>query len=1192
MQLGDASLGVQGNVLPSSEPHKNRPAPLTRTAPSRSENIVASERGRDVSSAMSPSTAAPPPYVTPKRQHEVRSEADAKPTTACERAADTATDLAAGMLLSINYTRSDIRSRPRNCMLGCCAVFLVVFFTGLVLASISKTSYMLLRFAELSIGEMDAVVYATDGIPFVNFTDVSTKLAANASSVVSGSAPRWLAKGTLRKWAKNNESAAGAASLPMNILIADTATETSLGIGRGWPYRQIGYAEVQVTETALEYLSLLSNIGERSSLTIDLERLLQQQTFVIPETIDTPTTTANLTDGQISFLDQLLDLASNTSGITIAPANNTEIEIPSVPISVPSLLSPRVDLTVADGIEKPVGKYPTALGNTMVLDYKQFLQLLLDQSCASGSSVFSTSGNAAIDAITNPLSALGVTTLVQDVNPTDYTLLMVAMFRGRFETYYKSSLALVKDMIRNSNAMMLAIDYRYKGEVVYPLAVAMEGFSQFGAILTSIFTTVVIVIVVIGAILVYSLLGTNGEERQYELAMIRALGMNKMQLLSVMTTEVLAFTIPGVTCGVLLLLAANAVLEKVLSDFTLTPYDGWRIPVATTVVAVVIGFVLPIVSNWTPVSESFNASLRDALDVNRQAWSETKVTMIKLAELGLEMWQTLLGAFLVVSGFVIYYLVPLSFIFGRIELFFTIMNLILLTMLFGLCMLGYTLQHYTLTFWLWCMLWGKEKRLRTLITKNFEAHRDKNTRAFMIFVICVSCVIFGGIAFDMLSNTLVALIEMAAGADFFVTSTRFATPLNRTALDAFLTANQGVYVESWAYATFELTQYPQIMSGVTLKNILGTSTAVPLLAVTERFLDTVIPRYVGIHSSSSAYPYNTSSTGVQDVVRSLYANPTALRSGEPEIVYSGYPENLQRPDATEKMRQVIPILVGSSLEPVLGLTPSTVAAVEYNYNLNSGVTQTTDFLVVPRALLNRLSGFPTISSQRLFRGVALVSTDAFAVLLQANSTDFASLDGSTTSLPPDAVLEPRFKNLYIRVKPGLSSSQQAFFLNSLQANLDPFFSTAVNTFDTVESIQQIAVLINAFYYFTAGISVLLASFMVWLVFVSNVTQHAWSFGVLRSLGFTKAQLLRTSIYEALSIVLSSITIGVPIGLFIGFTAGLQLNTFMNLPYAFEFPYPVLLILIGISLLAATLGSYAPLASLNRLCIAAVLKKYN
>lgn len=1117
-------------------------------------------------------------------------------------------DVATNVVLSFHYTRTDIMRRPRNCCMGFTAVFLVVFFTMIVIAAISKTSYLLLRFAELSVGEMDAVVYTTDGVPVVNYSSVAHRFEANASATVSGSSPRWIARGVLRSWEKLLDVRDGQVSydsipsLTVNILVVDAAHEPKVGIGRAWPYRQVGYGEAQVTDTALEYLGIQSNIGDRSNLLIELAKLLDGQGLVLPPNITLPSTSFNVTTNAQQVIDALIALGINLTVVNVSSTtvnattrgDTTQITINGLSVNTSTLLAPLLDFNIADGIEESYGKYPASLGNVMLIDYHRLLRLVSDQSCVGGSAVFTADGGAS----TFPPSAAqlpGLQSALNDFDLSDYALIVVAMFHDRFSTYYKENVALGKDMIRNSNEMVLALDYRYKGDIVYPVAMVMEGFQAFNSIITSVFGATVIVVLVLSAILVYSLLGMNGEERQFELAMIRSQGMTRTQLVYIMMGEVVAFVIPGVGCGVCLAIAANAVIERVLSDFVHTPYEPLRLPVWGVIFSIVAGFAMPVVSNWTPVMESMRASLRDALDVNRQKWSETQVSMLKLEELGLQPWQSFLGLFLVVAGFMVYYLLPMSFIYNNLLMFFMIMNIILLIMLFGLCLIVVALQGRVSQIWLWLIMWGREKRLHTLVDKSMESHAARNKRAFIMFVLTISSVIFGGIAFQSLADGLVQVLELASGADMLIVSSSFDVPLNTSVLDAYLTSQHGISVASWAYVTFRLAEYPQVIASTALRNVLGRSQPMMVVGVTENYLGTVFPEYVEYGGLAAGHAYPTSSTGVVDVVRNLYTDPLADSEGRAEILYTGYPENISRPDALEKVKNVIPVLVASGVRDAMGLDVNGIAAVDFSYRLENGIAQSTAFLVQPRALMNRLSGFAGMSPRRfgLAAGATIMTTDNFHRLVMANETDFFGVTAtSSTNLADDYVSDVRFEKLMVRMMPGLSERRRTFFLNSLQSYLDPYHSTSTDLQAVVKTVRQISNLLFVFFYFSAAICVLLASFMTWLVFVSNVTQNAWSFGVLRSLGFTKGQVLRSVVYEAVVLVLSSFTLGLPIGMFVGFTLRLQLSTFLNLPFDFKVPYIMLLILLGISILATTLGSAIPMRKLNKMQIAQVIKKYN
>jgi len=121
------------------------------------------------------------------------------------------------------------------------------------------------------------------------------------------------------------------------------------------------------------------------------------------------------------------------------------------------------------------------------------------------------------------------------------------------------------------------------------------------------------------------------------------------------------------------------------------------------------------------------------------------------------------------------------------------------------------------------------------------------------------------------------------------------------------------------------------------------------------------------------------------------------------------------------------------------------------------------------------------------------------------------------------------------------------------------------------------------------IAILLDTLMLWLVFVSNVQLNAWSFAVLRSLGFTTWQLRRAFMYESLSIVLSGFLMGTLIGVAIAMTLVLQLNLFLQLPFTFAFPYALFFTLLGLSVGSACIAPLMPANAIAKRPIASVLK---
>ena len=114
------------------------------------------------------------------------------------------------------------------------------------------------------------------------------------------------------------------------------------------------------------------------------------------------------------------------------------------------------------------------------------------------------------------------------------------------------------------------------------------------------------------------------------------------------------------------MLSVNAIIEEALATYTKGEARPGRVTGTALAIPIIMGLAIPAIASWGPIRSALSASLRDALDVYRQKMNEVHVTMLRLAELGLEPWQVTLGWFLVIAGFSIYYILPLSFIFDQL----------------------------------------------------------------------------------------------------------------------------------------------------------------------------------------------------------------------------------------------------------------------------------------------------------------------------------------------------------------------------------------------------------------------------------------------------------------------------------------------------------------------------------------------
>eukprot|EP00672_Neobodo_designis_P017589 CAMPEP_0174835642 /NCGR_PEP_ID=MMETSP1114-20130205/5510_1 /TAXON_ID=312471 /ORGANISM="Neobodo designis, Strain CCAP 1951/1" /LENGTH=1146 /DNA_ID=CAMNT_0016069595 /DNA_START=80 /DNA_END=3520 /DNA_ORIENTATION=+ len=1114
--------------------------------------------------------------------------------------------------LSLFYAWNDARKRPRNTCIGFGATLTVVLVTGLILMGMGKSRVIFLRFAELTTGEMDALILAEGSVPFVNYTEVEPRIANSERTF--GSTPRWLVKGEFSEYTSRNLPPN--TTLPTtvtNVLAVDSLREKEIGVGRAYDYRQIGYSEIQVLASVLRYIGVQANVGARAKLFIDIAGILRQQQVSLGE-FGTPTAnTTNVTTNE-DLVEQFIQDnptlvipgAGNVSTATLFGPNLTTVNNATALLNavieannalsqtaLSDFLAPEARFVVADGFSGPLGKYPGTLGNMAIFDYHTFIEMLLEQACyetlrnpfalVAGDGAPALAGLPATDE------------LEETLNLNHYALLVVAMLKDRFRTYYKGTEARDKDMILWSNDLFYAIGIDFGGSAQYPIALALVGFDNFALFLNSIFFVSVFVIVCLGALLVYTLLLTNSEERSFEVAMLRAQGMRKRQLFVLMTTQMIFFVLPGLATAMALIMVFNAITELALTLYTYAPAVTYRIAIEAVVVPLLVGIIVPVVGNAGPVRAAMSQSLRDALDVYRNKMNETTVVATKLAELGMDPFTMMMAWLLVIVGFLVYYLVPLAFIFNELWLFFLVMNIILIMMLFGLCLITGTLQVFLERGFLWLMLWGKEKRLHTLIVKNFKAHSERNSKGYMMFTLSVACVVFGGVLFTLLSTSIVETVSVLTGADVTVVSLDFDFPLNRTQLDTFFEENRD-RVADWSYETFPVFSYPQISTNTALRNSIGfPGSQQSIIGLEKNFLDAAFGRYVLIEEKEDI-EYAISATGATDIIASLYTQ-APLRTVEPVgAIYTGFPPNETRPNVAIKYDLIMPSVSSAAATDVIGLKAGSFGTIQFGYEVGEGNRKqeiTTVYLASTRALCRKFPGFLTVSPIPFtFRTApTFVTVDDFQALVRSNAIDFPTRVGDTNYryTSDDATDEVRYRKLYVRLQPGVEGDAREFFVNLLQSQVNPYYHLTTDTLSVTDSVRVAGEMIMIFFYFVSVIAIVLDTLMLWLVFVSNVQLNAWSFAVLRSLGFTVWQLRRAFIYESMSIVMSGFLMGTLIGVAIAMTLVLQLNLFLQLPFTFAFPYALFFTLLGLSIGSACFAPLMPANNIAKRPIASVLK---
>jgi hypothetical protein len=125
---------------------------------------------------------------------------------------------------------------------------------------------------------------------------------------------------------------------------------------------------------------------------------------------------------------------------------------------------------------------------------------------------------------------------------------------------------------------------------------------------------------------------------------------------------------------------------------------------------------------------------------------------------GLSINQFVFSMMLVVLGGLTYYVAPTAFLYQQFSIFFGILNFILLIMILGMTFIATLLLPYVqmliLNLFMCCC--KKDRILKPVIAKNFEAHESRNTKTAVMFTLALSFVVFAGAAFQLIGRLVVS----------------------------------------------------------------------------------------------------------------------------------------------------------------------------------------------------------------------------------------------------------------------------------------------------------------------------------------------------------------------------------------------------------------------------------------------------
>lgn len=1185
-------------------------------------------------------------------------------------------------MMAAKYVWGDTKRHKTAYAIGFFTVFLVVFFTITLQNAISRSPIIFLKLAENQVGEYDVTLQPTLTANtqsfFINYTEIKDQI--NDVDTVVGSCPRWLGLASVR--GRDSEFSTFA-----TLLVFDTDLEREIGLGREWNHSRLERDHMHLSRTAMKAIGVEPNQKDSAFLEIDLLGLASNLGGVdggIEDAIIEAFLSANTgldPDAPLTLPSGFTDPFGLGLNASLFPglAEGGETTIRELVASLVEQLTPALKISkeyfVDDAIGQGLGKFPTALGNVAILEAEYLPELL--QTAVNQVRVALGFPDPAALRISIGLLPTNVITAeqrqqlldlvdiiedvdnfldnVQNVDINEYVMLVIAMYTERFTTYLKPVKEMNADLIDLTNNVSDAIGYRYPVTLALPVAGALEPLYFIRLFLDNIFTFVITVMVGLGAMLIYSLLLSNVEEKTYEYGMLRGMGMRQYVLIELLTVQSLSFSLPAIGLALLAAFIAFLPIIAVIAEFALLPEWGRYIWLDGAAIAtgVVLGLVMPFVALIGPVRRAMSRTLRDALDLFHQVQSETTVTVIKLENLGLSPWQVTVSLMMVVMGFIVYYVIPYTFTFDELPLFFIILTLILVGLLVGLSFISQTLQSWFERGALRLIMWREDfRQLHHIVQKNLAAHDRRNAKTAIMFTVSLAFIIFSGVSFALQGYVIQQSVQLGVGCDIVVFApfddTRLLDEDNMRAYLDTLSKPSDQFdeplVRGFTFVTPELASGYRLVKKTEFGNLAGfPDLTVGIRGVEENYLRSTFTSFYQVTEKDESFEYDEfvpqssfgPTSGLKpDLIKSLYTDageatlpiesegiqipPDVLSGHEPYAGGSGGSGNGTNSTLAPTLPPPPPPPPGGSTESpppseVIKTQGNVAAYTEYIDVIMSEALRETASVDTSTPLRLSVDYFleGTNSSRLSFlckaRGMVRQMPGFFfssyrqtargsAVLVSMDAYHRLQMDvynGMDDRLAKTGVTAPP-KNpgkskLMVWAKENPTLDEIEIIENGLRAFIDDDLTQVLKAKSLIQDTATAIALMDVFFYIVATIAVSLCFFVLWLSFTANVNDNAWEFGVLRALGLNAAQVHRIYIYEALALIMASVLLGTICGTIVAMTLTLQFNLFTQLEFTFAFPYVLFLLVLAMSVGVGILGSYLPARALAKKQIASALK---
>lgn len=827
----------------------------------------------------------------------------------------------------------------------------------------------------------------------------------------------------------------------------------------------------------------------------------------------------------------------------IAPENYQ----PLLATAIVNSLRMNLTLTVAEAVEDPNGKWPQGLGNVGLVDAEQFQQLVVASIRDSLNNVPLGFGLTAAD-----ISQFNDTfSVLDDFDIFEYSLMVNVILENKVDVYTSTVEHMQSRLIKVSNDIYHLLGASHPSQPTAPIAIQMVAMQIIKAFLNNIFMAVLVFLFILSVMLIYSLMLADVEEKTYEFGMLRALGLEHQSLLMYLLAYGMSFAVPGVVIGLLVAYFVNNCTAYFIATYTGLDIEFALNPWAAFL-GIIVGVIMPLLAIYVPIKRALTQNLRDSLDLYHRIVSGLSIAILKLEKLGLSPPQLVCAVLFVVIGFMTYYIVPLAFMMGKFEIFLYLLNIILILMILGLTFMVQlfqgVLERYAAKLLVLCSY--VDRKVLSIVLKNLEGHRSRNWKTGLMFCIALSFVIFSGASFALQGRVIRDSLKATLGADLYVRSPSdeiwgLKEGEIRNWIENVYKPQQPGNINAYSFATPPMKDLEGIKR-VTISPLCEfPAQRTTIIGVEPNYLHAIYQEYFIPTETDDSMSFPSLENGEEDLVAGLYTEDGI------DMVYSdidpygvlatipGYGS-----DVSSSIYPPIKMIVPEGLRVGMSIDTS------IHVRLRMSVTSHNDaiFRGRVRGMAAKLPGYFFSSYQQIM----YFSTSLISMKDYKNMLDYY-YDGEypselTDHLTNETTYGLPKQTLRVMLKSGLSTAQREILANGIRNFFEKDTTILVDVVALAETAGTTMKAMEIFFIVVGLIALILAFFLLWSSFNSNVRENSWEYGVLRAVGIPSDQCTRIYIYEALAISMTAAFLGTAVGLLIATTVVLQMNLFTELPF--------------------------------------------